>query len=165
MAKKENKMSKKSTGKNTQRSGIVILIIGSVITLILIICLLALFKFGNWSVTTISETIVGVIVAYAIFVYGLIVKYLTLPLQARLFAYLEKVCMMGWKRNDKKKRFVFVPIAVFLRVIPILIILVWITLDFASAGVSQTVTYGVLGGFTGAWALGIFFTDFGIKSE
>jgi hypothetical protein len=57
--------------------------------------------------------------------------------------------MKGWKRNDKKRRIILVPIAVFLRVIPILIISVWLTLDFASAGVSQAVTYGVLGGITG----------------
>ncbi len=143
------KMPRKANCEKPKRSGIVILIIGSVIALAVILGLWTLFKYFNWSAITIRETIVGVIVAYSIFVYGLIVKYLILPLQGRLFAYLEKKCMKGWKRNDKKRRIILVPIAVFLRVIPILIISVWLTLDFASAGVSQAVTYGVLGGITG----------------
>ena len=118
MPRKENKITRKTTVKKIQRRGIVIFIIGSVITLAVILALWALFKYFNWSAITIYETIVGVIVAYSIFVYGLIVKYLILPLQGRLFAYLEKECMKGWKRNDKKRRIILVPIAVFLRVIP-----------------------------------------------
>ncbi len=155
----------KNTDEKPKGNGIITFIIGSVITLALIILLWALFKFDNWSVATIRETIIGVIVAYSIFVYGLILKYLILPIQTKLFVKLGKGFMKDWKENDKKRRIVLVPIKVFLRVIPILIILLWVALDFASAGVSQAVTYEVLGGITGAWVLGIFFNDFGISSE
>ena len=159
------KPAKNESGEKTQRSWISILIIGSVITLGLIIGLWALFKYDNWSVATIRETIIGVIVAYALFVYGLILKDLILPIQTKIFAWLEKGCMKDRENDDKKRRLILVPIAVFLRAIPIIIVIAWVALDFASAGVTQTVTYEVLGGITGAWALGLFFKDFGINPE
>lgn len=151
--------------KKIQKSGIEILIIGSVIALVVILCLYVLFKFDNWPVEAILETIVGVIVAYTIFLYSLFIKYLILPFQVKIFTFLENRWMNKWGRNNKKKVLIFASIAVFLRVIPIIIILMWVTLDFASAGVNQTLIYEVLGGITGAWALGIFFRNFGINPE
>lgn len=159
------RIAQNENGEKTKRSGISILIIGSIITLGLILGLWALFKYDNWSAATIQETIIGVIVAYALFVYGLILKDLILPIQTKLFAWLEKGCMKDWKKGDKKRRLILVPIAVFLRAIPIIVVIAWVALDFASAGVTQTVTYEVLGGITGAWALGLFFKDFGINPE
>jgi uncharacterized membrane protein len=158
------KIANNENGEKSKRSGIFTLIIGSIITVALILCLWALFKYNNWPVATIRETIIGVIVAYAIFVYSLIVKDLIIPIQTKLFAWLEKGLMKDWKKDDKKRRLILVPIGVFLRVIPILIIIVWVTFDFASAGVSQALIYEVLGGITGAWALALFFKDFGINS-
>ena len=154
------KILKNKTDEKATKRWIIILVISSVITLFVIIGLWSLFRFANWSATTILETLVGVLVAYSIFIYGLILKYAAIPIQTKLCAWLEIKFMKDWK--DKKKRMVFVPIAVFLRVIPILIILLWIALDFASASVSQIITYEVFGGITGAWALGLFFENFGI---
>ena len=106
----------------------------------------------------IYETIIGVFVAYAIFVYEYLVTFIFSIKKINTLQNFKKLA--GWK--GLMKYIEVRSMLVLLRVAPIIGILLLVSFDF-SHDVNSSTLLGVLGGITGAWALFFFFTYLGIN--
>lgn len=122
------------------------------IVLFLIFLLLGLAYFKVEPAIAVSETIVGVIVAYAIFVYEWFIAY--------VFSFKKIQALQSFRRSSGwKNRIKYIAIRsilILIRTAPILLILLLISFDFSIVKVNIETLREVLGGITGAWALGIF---------
>lgn len=144
---------------------LVILVIGSSITLILYGLLIMAFYLKWSSATTVSETIIGIAVAYSMFLYQWLVIYYISPL-SRWLTNLEAVIIRKFKLSytmESKLRYAASKITkVLLRILPIIALLFLLAVDL-SYKVGLVTLDEILGGVTGAWAIGIFFYVFGLE--
>ncbi len=132
-------------------SNLKILIVGSVITLFLILILWAAATVKLANALASYETIVGIFVTYAIFLYELLMITMVNPIQK----WVSR-CLRITSRTRGIRILLAKVVNVLLSVVPIITVLFFITIYFAST----SALYEILGGITGAWALGYFFKFF-----
>jgi hypothetical protein len=123
------------------------LLFGSGIEVLLVIFLALVAHFGWINAKAIYETIVGVFVAYAIFIYDISVSVLS-----NRFRIL----------STTKSKIINI---IVIRTVPVIGILFLVALDFSTVNISINTLYEILGGITGTWALGMFFYVFRLQKK
>ena len=140
----------------TKHKQLVKFIVGSVITLFLIILLWTLLYLKIEIAIVIQETIIGVLVTYAMFLYEFMINGVFSFKSVATFTHIDKDLAVGVK-------LLRAIVDVGLRVVPIVVVLFVLAVDFASTGGSINILEEVLGGVTGSWALLLFFDLLGLN--
>ena len=143
-----------------------ILLLASLITLLLLAILIGSFYLKWFPASTIRETIIGIIVAYSMFVYQWLITYYISPLKNWL-TKLEISALKKWAPLNKIKNILTYTFPTvtdgLLKIIPIIVIIFLLTINLSAYNLGPATLDEILGGVVGAWALEIFFFEFKIN--